>query len=371
MAVDLGPLRVLVGPNAAGKSNLLAAIRFLGDVAREDLAGAIALHGGYDALLFRGKRSLASIRLKVVADLTEFASATAADEYSLTFRRQGKVIVRREELVFKRTRGPGRRITVSGLRVDMPAESGVAPRSLAQGSAALSTLPKLGDAHGGKQVRELAELFTTFRVFDVDAGLARLPAPMAQANVLDPRGANLAAFLYGLSLRERGVFELLEADLRRVLPGFRNLDFKTVGGPTSAIEVGIVEKGLSGVTPLAFASFGTIRALALLAMLHDPAPPRLTCVEEVDHGLHPHAIDVIVDRMRSASARTQLLVATHSPTFVNRLAAEEIIVCERDETTGASIIPAISSEDIAAMVAESELLPGELWFSGALGGGLP
>ncbi len=65
-----------------------------------------------------------------------------------------------------------------------------------------------------------------------------------------------------------------------------------------------------GTTPLASASFGTIRALALLAMLHDPDPPKLTCVEEVDHGLHPYALDRIVERLRDASTRTQVLAAT-------------------------------------------------------------
>lgn len=141
-------------------------------------------------------------------------------------------------------------------------------------------------------------------------------------------------------------------------------------GTGEGSAVYFVEHGLPGRTYLADASFGTIRALALLAMLHDPHPPMLTCVEEIDHGLHPHALDVIVERLRSAASRTQILVATHSPALVNRLDPHELIVCERENETGSSHIPAIDSDTIAEMVQESNLLPGELWFSGALGGGL-
>lgn len=46
------------------------------------------------------------------------------------------------------------------------------------------------------------------------------------------------------------------------------------------------------------------------------------------------------------------------------------MICERDDE-GASLIPAISTRDVRAIVEESGDLPlGELWFSGVLGGDL-
>lgn len=105
-------------------------------------------------------------------------------------------------------------------------------------------------------------------------------------------------------------------------------------------------------------------------MLYDPNPPALTCVEEVDHGLHPQALELIVERMREASRRTQFIVATHSPALVDRLKPSEFIVCDRDDS-GASIIPALSEEEVRSIVAETGDQPlGELWFSGVLGGDL-
>lgn len=105
-------------------------------------------------------------------------------------------------------------------------------------------------------------------------------------------------------------------------------------------------------------------------MLHDPNPPRLTCLEEIDHGFHPHALDRVVERLREASERTQIIVATHSPALVNRLEPGELIIFERDPNTGATRIADLDPARARKMEQESGYRMGELWFSGILGGGL-
>jgi predicted ATPase len=110
--------------------------------------------------------------------------------------------------------------------------------------------------------------------------------------------------------------------------------------------------------------------LGILALLYDPEPSALTCIEEVDHGLHPQALELLVQRLRDASERTQLIIATHSPTLADRLTPEEMIICER-RSDGSSAIPAISLPQMHEIVTASGGQPlGELWFSGALGGDL-
>jgi hypothetical protein len=77
----------------------------------------------------------------------------------------------------------------------------------------------------------------------------------------------------------------------------------------------------------------------------------LTCIEEIDHGLHPHILDRLVELLRQASNRTQFLIATHSPALVNRLTPDELIVCERGEDA-ASRIPAIDPATVRDMERE-------------------
>lgn len=381
VSVNLQPLNVLVGPNGAGKTNLLSAIKFLGDTARNDLIPTIDAFGGFDALRFRGGNGDESITLKVEALLTKNATRTAPDEYNLTMRqghfksprnaRRTHFIQREEYFVFKRTRGRGRRITISGATVQIVEEkTEIEERSisLSETSAGLSTLRRLGESEASEEIEKLAVLFETFRVFEVDVSAARRPSSLKESSRLAHDANNLAAFLAWMHRTNRDSFNSLIDDMRYILPGFRDLKLIPVGGAAEGVSVALEEESLTGLTSLASASFGTIRALALLAMLHDPKPPMLTCVEEIDHGLHPYALDRIVERLREATRKTQIIVATHSPALVNRLKPEELIVCERNKDNGESLIPSIESSTVAEMERTSGLNLGELWFSGSLGG---
>lgn len=385
--VDLGPLNVLVGPNGAGKTNFLQIFQFLGDTVREDLGPAIARRGGFGRLAFRDSNaSRQRVKVKVIGEFTRHSSPSAPDEYNLEFRvlhfelrspnyplvQERESLARWEEFIFKRTQGRGRRIKVEESHFELLGEGkGPEKLRLAQDSSALSTLPRLLDKNQDDQIQELAEIFETFRVFEVDVAAARKPSAITNANRLKRDASNLSSFLSYLEQEHPAVFARLEEDLCRLVPGLRKVQLRPVGGATEARVLELEEAGLKGTTDLAEASFGTVRALALLALLHDPSPPRLTCVEEIDHGLHPHVLDLVVERLREASQRTQLLVVTHSPALVNRLDASELIVCERDLLTGASRIPAIDSATVRRMEqAAGDLRLGELWFSGVLGGGV-
>src|SRR5262249_7537470 len=60
-------------------------------------------------------------------------------------------------------------------------------------------------------------------------------------------------------------------------------------------------------------SDGTLRALGLLAAVYQRSAPSLIAIEEPEATIHPGALGVILDVLRVASRRTQLIVTTHSP----------------------------------------------------------
>lgn len=377
--LPLGPLNVLVGANGAGKSNLLSTFRFLASLIRLDLAETLSAAGGMDNVLFHGERNKSrrlSIELEAIA--TQYSNTNATDVYglSLSAPRGGGYVVREESFQFKRTKGQGRRITihgdevlveddVRGSRTKREKRFGINEQSLG-----LSTLPRLAEEAGGKQVREFNDLLSSFVVFDVNVPMARRPSRTDGIQGLASDARNLAAFLQQLSLDDE-TWDLLKEDARRVLPQLLDIDFEVIGGAGAATAVRLHERGLASPTYLADASFGTVRLLGLLALLYDPQPPPLTCIEEIDHGLHPQAFNLIVELLRDASARSQFLVTTHSPAVVNRLEPEELVVCER-RGDGSSAIPAVSSKLVREKedAARGRLRLGELWFTGALGGGL-
>jgi predicted ATPase len=312
----------------------------------------------------------------VKANVTQHSSDRAPDEYRLVFwtgrSGQRRYLAREEQFTFKRTRGRGRRITVSGgkaefIRLTSGDETREQQLRLRNTALALSTLRQLPKSEGGEEIDRVAQLFSTFRVFNPDVNLAKQPARIRPGPIAED-ASNLAAAIM-LLMEEDEVYQDFLDDARAMVPGLEDIVLEGVDGAVPAIGVRLIERGLRDGTYLADASYGTVRVLALLALLYDPNPPLLTCIEEIDHGLHPHLLDRLVERLREASRRTQFLIATHSPALVNRLRPEELVVCER-APDGSTVMPAADPEDVRLkeQAVHGELGLGELWFSGALGG---
>jgi predicted ATPase len=210
--LTLGPLNVLVGPNGAGKSNLLSVFRFLASLIRLDLNETLENSGGLDNVLFRGsgtKSRKLTIELEALA--TQYSSPNATDVYNLSLRgpRGGRFVYREESFRFKRTQGQGRRITIHGDEIVVQDEVrgrrelresrfGINERSLG-----LSTLPRLAENAGGKQVREFNDLLSSFVVFDVNVAAARQPSRVDGEAGLKSDASNLAAFLQYLAARTK------------------------------------------------------------------------------------------------------------------------------------------------------------------------
>ncbi|MGA5138807.1 AAA family ATPase [Streptomyces azureus] len=383
--LPLGPLTVMVGPNAAGKSNVLQALGFLGDVSQDGIATALERHGGFDVLAFRGGRKPVSrITVGVEGIWSEFASEEAPDRYELSVSRprlpEGATArhttYRRERF----TQHPADstetlvELTKRSLTVTSPLEADHPEMTENIGGLASAlhqdqALPLPETAPTRRAMREISRHLSAIRVFDPDVRAARKPSSVTErGRYLESDASNLADFL--LSLKEdRDAWMYLLEDVRTVVPQIRDIHLELIPG-SPLVQVELEEEGLRGRTRLNEASWGTVRILCMLAIFHDPHPPLLTCIEEIDHGIHPHALSLLAGRLREASVRGQFLVTTHSPVLVNELEAEELVVCER-LPSGASRIPARRLEEIQRVIEKSEYEPtGDLWYAGALGGGL-
>ena len=116
------------------------------------------------------------------------------------------------------------------------------------------------------------------------------------------------------------------------------------------------------IVPASRLSDGTLRFLALLAVVYDPNPPPVVCWEEPELGMHPDIIPVIAEMLVEASERTQLIVTTHSDLLVSSLRdkPEAILVCDWSEagTTLRRLAPA----DVGNWPEDVSL--GDIWLKG-------
>jgi predicted ATPase len=95
-------------------------------------------------------------------------------------------------------------------------------------------------------------------------------------------------------------------------------------------------------------STGTLRALAILAVLRHPEPPALLVVEEIENSLDPRTLALVIDEIRRAvkAGRTQVILTTHSPLLLDLVLLEHLIFVERPDGGPPRFRRPADSEDI-------------------------
>ncbi len=193
-------------------------------------------------------------------------------------------------------------------------------------------------------------------------------------NFLEEDFSNLALVVN--DLLSRRLEPSLNDYLSRFYESYESLHSRIFG---NTIELIVNEAGMSGALPASRLSDGTIRFIALLAILCHPEPPPLICIEEPEIAMHPDSLGLIAELLRKAAERTQIIVTTHSPELVSLLPpepeAEFVVVCERDAAEGTRFHRPSYKElrewqDIYQQTGKELVVYGlsEMWLSGALGG---
>lgn len=222
----------------------------------------------------------------------------------------------------------------------------------------------------------LRERLTGARTYVFDPTAIARPARAGAGKELAADGGNLAGFLGAMRERDPAAFAAWEAELRRLFPEYAGYIGRPEQG-TFALLPSDPEPGDEAPVRAEELSQGTLHALALLALAHDPAPPAIVCVEELDRGVHPRLLRDLVDALYRLShpadrglerAPVQVIATTHSPHLLDHFRdhPEEVIIAEKTGRS-ARLTRLGDREDLAAILAEGGTL-GELWYAGVLGG---
>jgi predicted ATPase len=377
------PLSVLVGPNNAGKSNVIEAISFLSDVYRRDLKTAVDDRGGFDEIRWRrsaGPEGSVAFVLEAhlplgshvqeignafdgtgdgatVLDHTD-SSIQLAVRHSFTLvparrSRLSAYVVESEELSVSEAGEEGRRLlegrrdtnsslfqfrVVGNVSSELSSallltvgsneqtnlvitQFGVAPTELAM--ARLRLLSPIVDA--------FAQAVAGTRVYRLSPTDCRIPGASIAQGELSPGGRNLPTLVAYLQREQPRVWEeVLEAVLRMV-PDLE--DVLVEQEYDGSLTIRFLESDVSRAWTATEVSDGTIRSIGLLAALFDPRySPDL--IEEPENSLHPWALRVFVDACRKVTAPSfgkQVVLTTHSPVLVDYVRPEDVFVVWRRE----------------------------------------
>jgi predicted ATPase len=183
------------------------------------------------------------------------------------------------------------------------------------------------------------------------------------AGRLEKDGSNIAQYLLNIQRRDIDLYNSIFESLQAVLPYARGMDVAI----TQELEQSIYLQMTEGDNkfPGWLLSTGTVRILALFAVLRAPEPPPVVIVEELENGLDPRAIRMVIEEMRAVvrSGTTQVIFTTHSPYLLDMLELSDIVLVERREGEPTFVRPA---DEPALESWSRDFAPGRLYTMGQL-----
>lgn len=111
-------------------------------------------------------------------------------------------------------------------------------------------------------------------------------------------------------------------------------------------------------------SDGTLRLLALTLLAYAPTSPALTLIEEPENGIHPKAMETVMQSLESVYG-SQILCATHSPVVLSQLRPQQVLCFGKTEEGAVDIVRGDEHPGLRAW--RSALNLGELFATGVLG----
>ena len=212
-------------------------------------------------------------------------------------------------------------------------------------------------------IRKAIEMMSIYGYFDTSPnGTLRKPSNKFGSDTkLSKNGDNLVHLLNHIKNNKTSVYDKIEKNLTTVNPAYKSIEFSYFG---SQLYLSLREKNLDKTVGALHLSDGTLLYLLMLAILCNPDRGFLIGVDEPECGLHPDMIKSICDMMKSAEG-TQILVATHSPLFLNHFDLEDLLIFEKNELNETAVNH-ISEDDFPGW--EGEFLPGQMWLRGQIGG---
>jgi predicted ATPase len=369
---DLTPLTVLLGPNGSGKSTVFDVFNFLSECFTLGLRKAWDKRGRFRELRTRGSDGhiLFELRYRETPEsqpatyhleIDEAPTGPVVVEESLKWRRVAtgggapyKI------LSFKHGRG----WVISGEQPERD-DNKVREQLDEPEMLAVSTLGRLSK---NPRVAALRRFISNWYVSYLSVDDARGQPEAGAQERLSKTGDNLANVVQYLKEQHPKHLDQIFEILRRRIPRLEKVLSESM--QDGRLLLRIKDAPFADPVLARFASDGTLKMLAYLLVLLDPNPPSFIGIEEPENFLHPRLLPELAEECRKATERSQLLVTTHSPFFLNGLHAEEVRALYRDDKGYTQTVRAADVPGIPQFLEQGAAL-GYLWLEGHLGVGDP
>jgi len=366
---------VLIGTNASGKSNALDAFLFLKRIS-EGLSLTGALQGEQGLAAMRGglewacltNENIFTIEVRVASEdpRTEYVYRLSCIVQDNRCDLASESLQRLKSRTINRSNG-AKPYSIFLFQTDPCADDAAsitarlyngkrgAPRPSLR---SVSVLRQLSQQPTRKEIETgVQEVLRTFqRIFVLDPIPAHMRQYAPMSDELEADAANIAGVIAALPPDRQARLEEQLSRYGRRLPerDIRRIYAEPVGKfQTDAMLYCDEQWGAGDAVTSVDArgmSDGTLRFLAILTALQTRPKGSLLVVEEVDNGLHPSRVGLLLEMLTKIgeSRGIDVLVTTHNPAFLNAAGPELvpfITVSHRDPKTGHSRLTLLEDID--------------------------
>lgn len=343
----LGNLNVLIGANGAGKSNFVSFLKMLNSLMLGGFNKFVADNGGARDMLFHGSKP---------AEEIEFSSRFGMRGYrfELVPSPKDQFYIENESRYYSGSQLSDRWWNLGNA---MDGESLIVNEAKGNGKDSINS-------------RIVYDAICSWHVYHFHD--SSKSSPMRFAEIVEDKkrlrgnGSNIGSVLLSMRNENPSCYKEIISTIRLVMPYFDDfiLEPKQVG-PKTTVDISWHQKGSDyPMLPYTF-SDGTLRFIGLVTAFLQPNPPDTIIVDEPELGLHPAAISILSELVKSASRKTQVIIATQSPSFIDNFSCEDLIVVNRKD--GASSFERLNDRDFSVWLEDYSL--GELWEKNVIQGG--
>lgn len=343
----MGDINILIGANGAGKTNLISLFAFLGHLSQGKLQQYVKTEGGAESFFHFGTRNTERIKLDL---------EIGNNSYSVEF------LPNRDDdsLVFD----------VESCRMNSPGRSPWNLRSR-KGESGLA-MENLSDQDVKYHTKKYLDQCRVYH-FDDTSSQARFKTRSGLDNYyyLEEDAANIAPFLYNLKNsrheEDQQSYKQIVCAIQSVAPFFHDFYLEPTGKRGDEnILLRWMHTNHRSPFSVNVLSNGTARFVCLATLLLQPefTRPDTIIFDEPELGLHPAALCVLADIIRSVSVKTQVICSTQSVIFANFFSPGDFIVTEL--RGGVSVFERLDRERVEQWLDEYGM--GDIWSKNLIGG---
>jgi len=356
-------LTVLLGPNGSGKTTLFDVFSFLAECFNFGLRHAWDKRNRFKELRTRGATEPITIEISY---REKKGSPLITYHLAIDETPKGPVVV--EEWLRWQQKKPAHPFRFLDYKMGKgTAITGETPEANDKRvnydlkSPDLLAVNTLGQLQDNPRVAALREFITGWYISYLTTDAARGFPESGPQEKLSRTGDNLPNVIQYLQEQHPKQLERILTTLTSRVPRLESVMADPM--PSGQLLLRIKDGPFKEPILAKFASDGTLKLLAYLIVLYDPEPSAFIGIEEPENQLHPRLLYELGEECRKATERTQMLVTTHSPFFLNAMRPNEVRVLYRDEEGYTQVKQVSEIAGIHEFINEGASL-GNLWMQG-------